>query len=219
MSPAVAAAALLLLFASLQHAEALPCNFTSREEAVEFCAQYEDLYAGIKADLAPWAEEGIDLPLMKRAAERFTTINLQKGMLLGFHKGKAYVIEATLQQGLLGHHANIMCVRAARAGACTWGLPQLCAWVVCTCSRCLRGAMRGRSHAMAQGSGAAQGRSGMWPASPAPAPPLSQPQTPAPVACACTVCRFTYMHIMRELEELFGGEQGAGARLGEGSRG
>lgn len=63
----------------------------------------------IDKDLAPWRDGGgIDVETTLAAVKQYTTMSRQKGIHLGFYEGKAYVIEATLDQGLLGHHANIM---------------------------------------------------------------------------------------------------------------
>lgn len=67
------------------------------------------MHAAIDSDLQPWRDlGGISQALMKRAALTYTTINKQKGLMMGFKDGKAYVIDVTLEAGWLGHHANIL---------------------------------------------------------------------------------------------------------------
>ena len=97
----------------------LPCNFTSANEAIAYCQQFEDLYQAVHTDLEPWRATGIDAELVRQSANEYSVLAKQKGVVLGFNGGKAYVVEASLDAGLLGHHANIMCVLM-------WPAPTLC---------------------------------------------------------------------------------------------
>ncbi len=130
-------------------AQALPCNFTSTQEALDYCQQYDDLYQAIYDDLQPWKKTGISKELMRKAVKGHTGAlchkqchactatrpptpalrkqqaacardlvicvavygSGQKGVQLGFYKGKAYVIVGTLKESLKGwiaHHAHIL---------------------------------------------------------------------------------------------------------------
>jgi hypothetical protein len=104
----------ILYFCLLWAVEPSNANIGSRADSVhaeKLCAKYGALYSNIDEDLARWRQAGgISLDLMRRTVKRHTAhmgrdlTPYQRGFLVGFRGGRAFLIEQIdLKQ--IGHHA------------------------------------------------------------------------------------------------------------------
>jgi hypothetical protein len=82
----------------------------SPDQAREFCAPYQALFANIDTDLARWKANGISADLMSNTVLLHTTRSRnQKGFAAGFRGGKAVLLDRPPKLNI-GHHVQLLFV-------------------------------------------------------------------------------------------------------------